>query len=120
MLQEILSGRWSRQNLYGGTHDWYRDSLYNIPRPWEERRQEGYETPTSSRGSESTYGFQTRPLPPLPPIPLSDVSSLVATPSTVGPSASVAGEPLQERRPTFLIQHYEDDRMTPKGTGAQG
>ena len=38
----------------------------------------------------------------------------------MGPSASVAGAPLQERMPTFPIQHYEDDHMTPKGTGAQG
>ena len=109
LLQEILSGRWSQQYLYGGTHDWYRDSFYNIHRPWEERGQKGYETSISSRGSESTYGFQTRPLPPLPPIPLSDVSSLVATPSTVGPSASVAGEKT----------HFSHDHMTPKGTGAQ-
>ena len=27
LLQEILSGRWSRQYLYGGTHDWYREFL---------------------------------------------------------------------------------------------
>ena len=38
----------------------------------------------------------------------------------MGPSASVAGAPLQERRPTFPIQHYEDAHMTPKGMGAQG
>ena len=38
----------------------------------------------------------------------------------MGPSASNAGAPLQERRPTFPIQHYEDDHMTPKGMGAQG
>ena len=37
----------------------------------------------------------------------------------MGPSASVAGEPLQERRPTFPIQHYEDDHMTPRGMGAK-
>ena len=70
LLQEILSGRWSRQYLYGGAHGWYRDSFYNIPEPWEERRQEGYETPRSSGEFESTYGFHTRPLPSLPPIPL--------------------------------------------------
>ena len=59
LLQEILSGRWSRQYLYGGAHDWYRDSFYNIPGPWEERRQEGYETPRSSGESRSTYDFNT-------------------------------------------------------------
>ena len=44
---------------------------------------------------------------------------MVSTPSTVGPSASVTGKPLQVRRPTFPIQHYEDDHMTPKDTGAK-
>ena len=43
------------------------------------------------------------------------------TPSTVGPSASIAGAPLQERRPTFPIQHYGDDHKTPtRGIGTQG
>ena len=59
LMQEILSGRWSQQYLYGGAHDWYRDSFYNIPGPWEERRQEGYETPRSSGESKSTYDFHT-------------------------------------------------------------
>ena len=44
---------------------------------------------------------------------------MISTPSTVGPSVSVAGEPLQERRPTFPIQQYEDDHMTPRSTGAR-
>ena len=44
---------------------------------------------------------------------------MVPTPSTVGPSVSVAGEPVQERRPTFPVQQYEDDHMAPKGTGAK-
>ena len=105
--------------MYEGAHDWYRDSFYNIPRPWEERRQEGYETPMGGRESESTYGFHTRPLTPLPPIPFLDVSSLISTPSTVEPSVSAVGEPLQERRPTFPVQQYEDDHMTPKGTGVK-
>ena len=34
LLQEILSGRWSRQYLYGSTPDWYRDSFYTIHRSW--------------------------------------------------------------------------------------
>ena len=50
---------------------------------------------------------------------MSDVSSLVSIPSTVGPSVSVAGEPLQGRRPIFPIQRYEDDHITLKGTGAR-
>ena len=44
---------------------------------------------------------------------------MVSIPSTVGPSISVAGEPLQERRPIFPIQQYGDDHITPKGTGAR-
>ena len=44
---------------------------------------------------------------------------MVPTPSTVGPSVSVAGEPLQGRRPIFPIQQYEDDHITPKGMGAK-
>ena len=58
LLQEILSGRWSQQYLYAGAHDWYRDNFYTIHRLWEEKGQDGYETPISSRGSRSTYGFQ--------------------------------------------------------------
>ena len=46
-------------NICMKVHDWYRDSFYNIPRPWEERRQEKYETPMGGRESESTYGFHT-------------------------------------------------------------
>ena len=38
----------------------------------------------------------------------------------MGPSASVAGESSQGRRSTLPIQHYEDDHMTPRGTGAKG
>ena len=30
LLQDIISGRWSRQQLYGATPSWYRDSFYNI------------------------------------------------------------------------------------------
>ena len=37
----------------------------------------------------------------------------------MGPSVSVAGEPLQGRRPILPIQQYEDDHITLKGTGAK-
>ena len=30
LLQDIISGRWTRQQLYGSTLSWYRDSFYNI------------------------------------------------------------------------------------------
>ena len=35
LLQDILSGSWSRQQLYGPMPSWYRDSFYNIIQPWE-------------------------------------------------------------------------------------
>ena len=35
LLQDIISGRWTRQQLYGPTPNWYRDSFYNITQPWE-------------------------------------------------------------------------------------
>ena len=51
-------------------------------------------------------------------MPSSDVYSMASLPSTVGPSISVVGDPLQERRPIFPTQQYGDDHITPKGTGA--
>ena len=30
LLQDIISGRWTRQQLFGPIPNWYRDSLYNI------------------------------------------------------------------------------------------
>ena len=35
LLQDIISGRWTRQQLYGPIPNWYRDSFYNITQPWE-------------------------------------------------------------------------------------
>ena len=35
LLQDIISGRWNRQQLYGPTPNWYCDSFYNITQPWE-------------------------------------------------------------------------------------
>ena len=35
LLQDIISGRWTRQQLYEPTPTWYRDSFYNITSPWE-------------------------------------------------------------------------------------
>ena len=35
LLQDIISGRWSRQQMYGSTPSWYRDSFYDITQPWE-------------------------------------------------------------------------------------
>ena len=36
LLQDIISGRWSRQQMYGSTPRWYQDSFYDItPRGWD-------------------------------------------------------------------------------------
>ena len=35
LLQDIISGRWTRQQLYGPISNWYQDSFYNITQPWE-------------------------------------------------------------------------------------
>ena len=35
LLQDIISGRWTRQKLYGPTPTWYHDSFYNVTSPWE-------------------------------------------------------------------------------------
>ena len=34
LLQDIISGRWSRQQMYGSTPRWYQDSFYDIMPPW--------------------------------------------------------------------------------------
>ena len=43
---------------------------------------------------------------------------MASLPSTVGPSISVAGDPLQERRPILPTQQYGEGHITPKGTAA--
>ena len=35
LLQDIISGRWTRQQLYEPTSNWYRDSFHSITVPWE-------------------------------------------------------------------------------------
>ena len=35
LLQDIISGRWSRQQMYGSTPGWYQDSFCEITPPWE-------------------------------------------------------------------------------------
>ena len=44
LLQDIISGRWSRQQLYGTIPGWYRDSFYNITQTWDDQLG-GYEVP---------------------------------------------------------------------------
>ena len=66
LLQDIISGRWTGQQLYGPISNWYRDSFYNITQPWESRPGE-HETPFKSQRSTPTYGYQSRLLPMGPP-----------------------------------------------------
>ena len=35
LLQDIISGRWTRQQLYGPTSNWYPDNFHGITIPWE-------------------------------------------------------------------------------------
>ena len=47
LLQDIISGRWSRQQMYGSTPSWYQDSFYDIIQLWE-GQYGGYNTPFES------------------------------------------------------------------------
>ena len=40
LLQDIISGRWFRQQMYGSTAGWYQDSFYEITPPWEGQYKE--------------------------------------------------------------------------------
>ena len=102
LLQDIISGRWTRQQLYGPISNWYQDSFYNITQPWESQPGE-YETPFKSKRSTPTYGYQSRLLPIGPP---SDVMSTAEPPSTVGPSASVSETTIPRKKVDFSISHY--------------
>ena len=86
LLQDIISGRWARQQLYEPTPNWYHDSFHSITVPWESQSGE-YEAPFRSQGLIPTYGYQSRLLPIGPP---SDVTSTTEPPSMVGPSASIS------------------------------
>ena len=35
LLQDTISRQWSRQQMYGSTPSWYRDSFYDITQLWE-------------------------------------------------------------------------------------
>ena len=94
LLQDIISGRWSRQQLHGTTPSWYRGSFYNITQTWDDQLG-GYETPI---GLASVYAHQSHPLP------LGLVSSREEPPSRVGPSASMI-EPTPNRRADFSVSH---------------
>ena len=104
LLQDIISGRWTRQQLYEPTPTWYRDSFYNVTSPWESRPGE-YEAPFGNQGSPPIYGYQSRLLPIGPP---SDVTSTAEAPtaeppSTVGPLASISKTIIPRKK---VDQHF--------------
>ena len=107
LLQDIISGRWTRQQLYGLTPTRYHDSLYNVTAPWESQPGE-YESPFGNQGSTPPYGYQSRLLPIGPP---SDVTSTVEPPSMVGPLASISETAIPWKKVDFSISHYADETI---------
>ena len=104
LLQDIISGRWTRQHLYEPTSTWYHDSFYNVTSPWESRPGE-YEAPFGHQRSTLTYGYQSRLLPIGPS---SDVTSTTEPPSMVGPLASVSETAIPRKKTSaFLLMQKE-------------
>ena len=56
LLQDIISGRWTRQQLYGSTPSWYQDSFYIIAQPWDNRPC-GYEMSLGSQRPSLMYNY---------------------------------------------------------------
>ena len=107
LLQDIISGRWTRQQLYEPTPNWYHDSFNNITLPWESRPGD-YEAPFRNQGSIPTYSYQSRLLPIGPS---SDVTSTIEPPSTVGPSASVSKTAVPQIKVDFSISPYAEETI---------
>ena len=105
LLQDIISQRWTRQQLYGSAPSWYQDSLYNITQPLN-NRPGGYEIPFGNQRPALTYDHQPQPFPMGP---LSNVSSTAEPPSTVGPSVSIVEHPSQKKNIDFSVSHYVRD-----------
>ena len=105
LLQDIISGRWTRQQLYGSTPSWYQDSFYNINLP-SDNRPEGYEIPFRNQRPALTYDYQPQPFLIGP---LSDILSTVGPPSTVGPSVLIVEHPPHKKKVDFSVSHYVRD-----------
>ena len=101
LLQDIISGRWTRQQLYGSTPSWYQDSFYNIILP-SDNRPRGYEIPFRDQRPALTYDYQPQPFTSGP---LSDISSTVGPPSTVGPLVSIVEHPSHKKKVDFSVSH---------------
>ena len=87
LLQDIISGRWSHQQMYDSNPGWYQDSFYDLTPPWVRRCRESPPTFQNAR-SLPIYTPRHRYLPLGPP---SDIASTAGPPSTIGPSASKNG-----------------------------
>ena len=107
LLQDIISGRWTRQQLYEPTTNWYHDSFHSITVPWESSSGE-YEAPFKNQGTIPTYGYQSRLLPIGPP---SDVTSTTTPPSTVGPSASISETAIPQKKVDLSISPYAEETI---------
>ena len=107
LLQDIISGRLTQQQLYAPTPKWYRDNLHSITVPWESRSGE-YEAPFKNQGSIPTYGYQSRLLPIGPP---SDVTSTNIPPSMIGSSASVDDTAVPQKKVDFSISPYNEETI---------
>ena len=107
LLQDNISGRWTRQQLYEPTPSWYPDNFHGITIPWESQSGE-YEAPFRNKGSILTYGYPSRLLPIGPP---SDVTSTTTPPSTVGPLASVSETAIPQKKVDFNISPYAEELL---------
>ena len=105
LLQDIISGRWSRQQMYGSTPGWYQDSFYEITPPWEGQYGE-YHVPFRSSRLLPTHPSQPRLLPLGP---ASDATSMAGPPSTVGTSASENGATTPAKKADFSITHDTEE-----------
>ena len=101
LLQDIISGQWSRQQMYGSTPRWYQDSFYDVTPPWVGQYR-GSHAPFKNSRSIPAYTSQHRYLPLGPPL---DITSTAGPPSTVGPSASESGETSTAKKVDFSMIH---------------
>ena len=106
-MQDIISGRWTRQQLYEPTSNWYPANVRGITIPWESRSGE-YEAPSRNQGSISTYGYQSRLLPVEPPL---DATSITTPPSKVRPSTSVSETDKPRKKVDFSISPYAEETI---------
>ena len=99
LLQDIISGWSSRQQMYGSTPGWYQDSFYEITPPWEGQYGE-YHVPFGNSRLLPTHTSRPRLLPLGS---ASDVTFTAGLPSTVRPLASENGVTTSANKVDFSI-----------------